>query len=217
MKSKRNNPFATTESKDPLNRSRTKIYCSASWPCKRIRTCHSCTQRRGEYFIEEGTRFCSRYDLTYFVTISWLPRRRDSHWEVLLENTSILSKHLGKLVNKHIRVLSISEGELPHVHMLIDVSYRDKLFDFVRQRTKNKVDLNGASSSRVEARLGYMFFDNFIPTFRRTDRPRRLRLLSGSRGILYGYPPLERSSQLGKTTKIKIKPKTLGIGPEAAV
>ncbi|PIU01288.1 MAG: hypothetical protein COT74_01945 [Bdellovibrionales bacterium CG10_big_fil_rev_8_21_14_0_10_45_34] len=157
-------------------------------PCKRLE-CEGCEDRRKSYFVEAATLLALSRGMIFHCTISLIGDPSDA-WYRLLTLSSGLSKYLTGKIGPFIRCLSVDpESSTPHVHYLIP---GDKLQIFQRLCKKylppeQRVFVARSVAYDVEGLLEY-FWSNFMDAMTDPQRIKGLRLLSGTRGITYGYP-----------------------------
>jgi hypothetical protein len=162
--------------------------CSNTRPCKRIKYCVPCARHRGAFFVSRGARYAKLYELDTLVTISWSRIGDHDPWSILLRNSRALTVARLSRSQKYIRVLAMGEvRDRPHVHLLIGEAAGETIQAFSRRRWDDCLT-HGKPVHEPDRVLGYMYDMNFLPTFRRPDRPLRIRLLSASKGMPCGFP-----------------------------
>lgn len=159
-------------------------------PCKRME-CDGCAERRRLYFVESATILASRKMLDLHCTVTLPCSEYDDPWLKLSTLSTILSKRLTGKIGPFIRTLAIGEEKrAPHVHYLIRSDRSERLYAIMKtyapKDTRIYVDTEVAFN--IEALLDYFFKKNFLISINTPDRIKGIRLLSGSRGITYGYP-----------------------------
>jgi hypothetical protein len=171
----------------PKTSSEDQFKCSEFRPCKRLH-CVSCQHRRREYFITVGARICRAGNLSRIVVVAWKNPGAQYAFQVLSEQWQRLSKRTRGQMGKFIRVLALGEdANTPHCHVILG----DAAAKLLLQKAKKLwPDIRVANDEvfDIENALGYIFDNNYLPTVLRVDRPKGLRILSGSRGMKYGYP-----------------------------
>ncbi len=178
-----------------LNSATKKIRCTSSWPCKRIADCETCANRRRQYFVSMGTRYATANALDAFVTISWPLQDGEEPWGKLQRCYRQLVAGKMHRSGKYIRVLGIGEKETPHIHLILTTPAAVKLRLFARRVGPEETITQIKPTSDVRGLLGYLYDRNFLVVVRRSDRPKRMRVLSGSRGLSYGYPTRRKPTE----------------------
>lgn len=167
------------------------IRCDEDWHCRRM-SCGSCVLRRRNSFIHEGVRQASYYGMDHHVVVSWPLQPHDHVWSKLFNQSSLLSKAASGRIGKYIRCLEIGvRARTPHVHYLVSSVGAEVLYHFAHQNgpSEKMVFREGLRDSlQLAAVLGYFYDRNFVPTYHEPDRPKGIRILSGSRGMRYGFP-----------------------------
>jgi hypothetical protein len=162
-------------------------YCSEFRPCKRM-TCDGCSDRRRKYFIGVGLIRAVHFGLDTHVVISWPLKDGECEWSVLNGSVYKLSQATNGKRGEYIRVAALGEKRTPHIHFLVTHA--------VAMLIRNKALKGSLRTPRIsidkafdpESLLGYFYDRNYEHTYLLPDRPKRIRLLSGSRGMSYGYP-----------------------------
>lgn len=103
----------------------------------------------------------------------------------------MMSERLTGRVGPFIRTLAIGlRKEAPHVHYLIRPDRAEMLEKLVKkyapEGTRKFIDVEAAYD--VSGLLDYFFQKNFLPSVTDPNRIKGVRLISGCRGITYGYP-----------------------------
>lgn len=175
--------------------SRRVIRCDEDWHCRRM-SCGACVFRRRNSFVREGTRFASYYGMNQHVVVSWPLKAGEDAWPKLLGLSSRLSKAASGQIGKYIRSLGIgAKNRTPHVHYLVSNEGADNLEGIARYLGPSELLVfreRLANDFQTETMLGYFYDRNFLPTYNDPERPRGIRILSGSRGMRYGFPPAIR-------------------------
>lgn len=202
---------------DTLNSKKKKetIFCTLSYPCKRM-TCSSCVSIRRNYFIKHSFQFSKDNDLNCHLVVNWSCKDTDDVWQVVLKDIPIFTKLLSGRIGPYIRTLGLGESHNPHIHFLLrreKVSlirriakifykkYPNKKFT-VEEVTNDKFSIKEDRCRAITVveknapgpheLLGYFFDQNFLPLFNHLARPKGLRIISGSRGVSYGFPKRKR-------------------------
>jgi len=182
-----------------LNPTKRKARCLPNWRCKRVAQCELCARIRRTYFISTATEFCRRWALDAFATVSWPLSRNEEPWSKLRLCCGRLSRGGLYRIGKYVRVIAIGKSETPHVHLLIRREASTKLRHIARRKGPPETRIAILPIDDVGGLLGYLFDQNGLPAMRRTDRPRRIRILSGSRGLRLGFPTKTQVSKLKNT------------------
>ncbi|MDZ4084165.1 MAG: hypothetical protein U1E10_14575 [Bdellovibrionales bacterium] len=117
----------------------------------------------------------------------------------------------GRVPGANVRVLSMSEGRYPHVHILSSSAYLDSIQrrGLIRPINSMKrlyliadlqIDLKIDLVNDVSGLAGYLFDKNYLPTMCMVGRPPRLRLLASSKGPRLGFP----SKSKGKISSVGV-------------
>jgi hypothetical protein len=163
--------------------SRRVIRCDEDWHCRRM-SCGACVQRRRNCFIHEGARQASYHGMYHHVVVSWPLQAHDHVWSKLLNQSSLLSKAASGRVGKYIRSLGIgAKARTPHVHYLVTREGAEVLYHFARQSgpPETLIFREGLNDGlQLVAVLGYFYDQNVVPTYNDPDRPKGIRILSGS-------------------------------------
>lgn len=167
------------------------VRCDEDWPCKRM-SCQSCAYRRRNAFVREGHRFSERHDLHFHFVVSWPLQPYEDAWGKLLTQSSILSKAASPKVGKFVRSLGIGHSDrTPHIHYLVSQDAALFLRETARRVGPPETLIYPKVlkvAPDVGELLGYFFDRNFLPTYLDLDRPKGIRILSGYRGMSYGFP-----------------------------
>lgn len=172
----------------PKGRPRAPYMCSIYRACRRM-TCVACVYRRREYFVEGAILMIKAGHLYRHIVISW-PRKGDCQWAVLRRSMQALGKAIKGRLGLHIRVaaIGIKDGR-PHVHIIAHERVTTLILSAAKRTCPSGLRTHVSIITDPEGLLRYFFEVNFLPTFLLPDRPRGIRLLSGSRGYLsFGYP-----------------------------
>lgn len=169
-----------------------KFICKDQMPCKQM-TCKRCRPIRKCSFKQSAIPFSLLHSLNTEVSITWpLPTDADSvqAWSILTTQFSRLNKKsLGKH-GKFIRVIALGRKKgSPHVHYLINESKQKVLRKVAKELNPNCI-FHSARVNSLDCFLGYLFDQNFIPTHNHPNRPKRIRVISSSRGCRTGFPPI---------------------------
>lgn len=178
----RSSLFART----PLNLP-SSIKCYEKRPCKRIASCDPCRLRRRDFFVAQGMPFLDKNKITHFVTVRWEESEPYKAWETVLREYPLIWKKMTRLFPRYVRCLAIGELDTPHVHFLLEA----RLVQPLSAMAFSSDSFRGFHEDEIHDQagvLGYLYDQNFYETFIRPDRPKRIRLLSGSRGMKYGFP-----------------------------
>ncbi len=176
--------------------SRAKIICKPKFRCKRM-SCRRCRAIRRAYLIVSGGSLIRSQGECSHLILSWINSDNDP-WKVLLERAYAVIKALSHKVSFFIRFLSLGErSETPHLHMIIKATEENIVRNLVKLKSLNcKHRIHCSSIYDPEGLLGYLFDQNFIPSFFHNDRPKGIRLISGSRKIKYGFPDAVAQKQI---------------------
>jgi hypothetical protein len=98
-------------------------------------------------------------------------------------------------------VIDVGKTGTPHIHYLVNQSAVARIRKVVKKRWPNTAFFQG-EADEVRGLLGYFFQKNFLPATLSISRPPRMRLLSGSRGIRYGFPSLAEIERLKASGEI---------------
>lgn len=167
-------------------------FCRPNWLCKRMR-CSRCREIRRNYFVSQGVPFVELNNISHFVTIRWYPQANARPWQLLVRQHKEFWNQVYRKSFKYIKCLALgSEDDTPHLHMLIP----EHVIPLIKQKS-----LKCSPSREFDSRhiyndrklLGYIYDKNFIVTHLHPDRPTRIRVLTGSRGMKYGFPIREKS------------------------
>lgn len=171
-----------------LNSPRKWPKCHLSRPCKRVQVCDGCRSRRRQYFIEMGSRIVLQKRLTTLLTLAWT--NSECPWSVLLGRAIKAISIVRKNGGKQIRVMAIGTQRTPHLHVLLAPHNCELSCKRIRSLpAPERPTIQYKGIAEPKGLLGYIFDQNYMPTLSLTDRPRRIRLLTGCRGMSYGYPP----------------------------
>ena len=95
-------------------------------------------------------------------------------------------------MGKFVRSLGIGHSErTPHIHYLVAHDAALFLREMARRVGPPETLIYPKVlkvAPDVGELLGYFFDRNFLPSYLDLDRPKGIRILSGSRGISYGFP-----------------------------
>lgn len=177
-----------------LNSRKKKIKCTDTRPCKRIINCEVCRNIRRNYFISQGERFLHKHSMNSFVTVAWPLKDGEDLWSKLWSYIDRLAIGRSIKLSKYIRVIGIGEqNETPHLHFILQNNVGEKVRERVHKlwQSNRLVQIKDVTDPRNL--LGYLFDKNFMVVFSRPDRPKRIRILSGSRGMSYGFPKYSHS------------------------
>lgn len=163
-----------------------QIICTIKRPCKRL-ICQDCRTWRRDYFLMHGTEFTTNHHLSEFVTIAWSRFDHPNPFESLIVAWDSLWPKISRKKFKYVRVLAIGGEDTPHVHLILPRGY-GILFEALAKRCDHRASVQFKAIDDVRDLLGYLFDKNFIPTYLDERRPKRLRLLSASRGLPCGFP-----------------------------
>ena len=181
------------------NKKKERIVCTFHFPCKRM-ICSTCVTKRGDYLAESAYLFAKASGLDFHLIINWSCQDEDEVWKIMLKEIPELTKLLSGRIGPYVRTIGLGKNHNPHLHYLI----RSELEPFIRKRAKafnkkypqNKITVVGKKAREPLGLLGYFFDQNFLPLFNDPRRPKRLRILSGSRGVCYGFPSREQIRKL---------------------
>ena len=177
---------------------RRPLRCSDNWPCKRM-TCPSCRYRRRNHFINNGVRFAEEHGINVHCVVSWPLQFGENPWGKILRHSPVLSKAMSGKIGKYIRTIGIGERcATPHVHYLVQEEafqlFREKARQLGPQETLIFPERFEVAQD-LEGLLGYFFDRNFLLAFLDSERPKRTRIISGSRGLSYGFPGLKNKTK----------------------
>jgi len=166
--------------------------CTREWPCKKM-SCKHCVFKRREYFLRNGGAFVRKHSLNVHFTISWPLTAGEDYWSKILTIYPALRKKLSPRIGKHIWVLGIGEiKRTPHVHYLITEESVNLVYTYAKKIRKVNVITHVKKANDPETLLGYLYDKNFVPATSDPERPPRTRVMSGSRGMRYGFPPTKK-------------------------
>lgn len=195
----------STKSRNQLNRSgdtlkssKPTIRCTKTRPCKCIKNCEICRKIRREYFIQTWAVFGKQWRLDTHVMITWKQSPDNHSWNILLNAIQRFSKFgSGRRFGKYVRVISVSEDGAPHVHILTNKKTSIDILRLVKSKWKlNNNSVKVDPEYDIEGLLGYFFDQNFLFSFCDPERPKRIRLLSGSRPASCGFPSHENKARM---------------------
>lgn len=169
----------------------TKI-CRTSRPCRDVH-CNRCMEIREEYFSTEGGVYIREHHLDCFWTLKIPYRSTISPWEALLnESPRLWRQAYRKRPGKFVRCLALGNlCNTPHVHLIVTKHGSQILTHIAEKNYSAKPVIESVTSP--ENLLAYLFRQNYLPTVQRYDRPKRVRLLSASKGLRVGFPPTNHS------------------------
>ncbi len=214
-----NNTNHLFSAKASLNSGKRKINCTPRWLCKRM-TCASCVRSRRAYFMANGSAYLRIHGLDTHVGISWPLQEGEYLWPKMLSQMSRIARRLSskKLRFKYIRTLGngdtrwriddrttdkFLEGKMPsvlvierqgtpHCHFLVSHDIAAIIVEIAKKigPPGTRTWLDGAYDP--ERLLGYFFDQNFLLSYLDDRRPSRVRILSASKGMRCGFPPIGR-------------------------
>lgn len=166
----------------------TSTRCYLARPCRRITKCRSCKNLRRKFFIKEAKRFCITNNLLLHAVITWKRSNSECPWSTL--RRSVRELYIGRTIRseKYIRVAAIGEKtEAAHIHLLLNERGKRLLKNRAKRLTKN-CRFHVKAVHNLTKLLGYLYDQNFILSSQMSSKPKGIRLISGSRGISYGFP-----------------------------
>ena len=164
------------------------IKCSLWHPCKRM-FCDGCMSRRRHYFVEEGAKFVRSKGVDRFSTVSWPLQKGEEPWGKLSHLVPKLSKNLSGHLGPFIRTIGIGDKRTPHLHCLVKQSGNLFLERYSKNNGPGETSFNSKAIYDLEGLLGYIFDHNFLDAHLDSERPKRTKVLTCSRGFRVGYPP----------------------------
>ncbi len=160
-------------------------------PCKR-KSCEQCMKRHRQYFVEMGEFYTIQRGLNLHATISWLKRNcNDDPHIMCVALAHNMSKALSGKIGPFIRVTGIGRKKgTPHLHYLVRYEVGELLKSRAEQHSPPGSIVWKDKKVVYDHRgiLGYLFDQNFTLAALDPERIKGMRLISGSRGMTYGYP-----------------------------
>lgn len=189
QRSFRGTSYLNTVGEASLNSRKPRIKCTRSWPCKRM-ACLSCRMRRRTFFVARGSAHSRKYGLSRFVTVSWVFVGSGDSWLKLVSLNGDLSKTLsGMRAGPFIRVISIGErARTLHAHYIVRETTADIIQQVVRKKWAQIARVHMKPIANIYGVLGYVFDQNFLPSYFDLERIKGIRLLSASRPMPTGFP-----------------------------
>ncbi len=162
--------------------------CGKWRPCKRME-CVGCVERRLDYFLRATTFLINKHGIDCHCTISLPLSENDDVWLRLQSLSAILTEKLTGRIGPFVRILALGkEKGTPHVHYLIQEKYFKAFESVAKKSSPKKTRISQKEIYGIHGLLEYLFISNFLPTDTHPDKIKGIRLISGSRGITYGYP-----------------------------
>lgn len=177
-------------------KSGSQVICSVRRPCKRMR-CPRCISIRRWFFLRSASRYSEAAGLNHHVVISWPLEDKESPWLKLVAGRRNILSPLSGHRGKYVQVFALGlKCRTPHVHLVVGEKLSRRLVRVVRSSIlfcpRVKVDDIWDS----EGLFGYLFDQNFLPSFNDSERPRYIRLISSSRGMKCGFPTYRERLEL---------------------
>lgn len=183
-------------------------------PCRVNRWCRSpicshCSSIHRRHFINEVVFQHSKLPFEFLITFGLTAPSGLLAWTHLKRLGQVATFAHGRVPGAHVRILSMSEGLYPHVHILSSGPY----FRSIERRGRIQpidskkriyvvadlqIDLKIDPVNDISGLAGYLFDKNYHPTLCMASRPPRLRLLASSKGPRLGFP----SNQKGKISSL---------------
>lgn len=171
-----------------LNSSQRSIRCTDKWLCKRM-TCSHCRLKRRGFFVNNATAYCEGHQIDTHFIVSWRRYNREHPWTTIQRYLPELSKSASGKIGKYIRTIGIgSRCSTPHVHYLVQAERIESVKKTALRKGPLGTDIEVIKAHDPEGLLGYFYDQNFLVAHLDPERPRRIRILSGSRGSPCGFP-----------------------------
>lgn len=171
-----------------LNSKKRSIRCSDNWLCKRM-TCSFCRLKRRAFFVNNATVYCAAHEINTHFIVSWRRLSKEHPWTTIQRQLPKLSKAASGKIGKYIRTIGIGgRCSTPHIHYLLQSERVEKLRGIALRKGPPGTDVEVDVTYDPEGLLGYFYDQNFLVAHLDPERPRRIRIISGSRGSPCGFP-----------------------------
>lgn len=178
----------------PLNYLNDEWVCKGNLPCKRM-SCLTCRASRRTYTILSNYLELRKVPSVDFVSITWLGEAKGS-WPVFRSFFNKAGKFLADSRQKFLRVTGVGKRRRHiHAHFLIPTPVNSGFIKYCKRICNDGARTHSATVDRSGGLfkvLGYIYDENFVPSFFDPERPAKMRLISGTRGISFGYPNRQR-------------------------
>jgi hypothetical protein len=175
------------------------IKCDPGRRCKN-NGCDTCFNKRLRYFADKGSDYCEIHKLNTWVTIAWpLGKTKKmkgmiskfDHWDIFGRVLPMLAKLMSNRarIGKHIKCLGVGDvKDCPHIHLVMTEKAANWLTNRCLKLFKDHVTTQTKPVTYPYGLMIYLMENNYRPLSINPDRPKRFRILGGSRGLCYGYP-----------------------------
>lgn len=177
-------------------RKKKKLICSSNFKCKRV-SCMVCSEIRRKSFIDSGVKYCLQHNMDTFVTVkaTGILERQGYEWDDLSYYNRKIWTRFHRHGIKYIKCLSMDSeiNELylhPHFHLVLKchdaLRYVDIACDMIINHLYKTAVIKPIED--LEGVLGYIYDQNFKFTQMLQTKPKRIKLLTASKGMRCGFP-----------------------------